>query len=159
MAPLDYPIGGSGQCIVIDSMVQEHFASHKQLSWWQSEAGGHLYARMEGNVIRVVRATGPQPGDLRRRFFFSFSKMRAQTEIDQQFLEGLEYVGDWHTHPEDKPTPSNIDIATMKSRFHLSEHRLQAFLFVIVGKKPFPEGLTVMLHDGEQCVVLPCLAI
>lgn len=154
MEPLVFPIGESGQHIIFDVRVLEHFASHRQLHWWQPEAGGHLYAHFEGNTIRIVRATGPKSGDLRSRFFFSFSKKRAQLEIDRNFVEGLEYVGDWHTHPEDIPTPSGIDLATMKSRFHSSKHRLLAFLFIIVGRAPSPEGLTVMLHNGNECVSL-----
>ncbi|RWE08122.1 MAG: hypothetical protein EOS23_24970 [Mesorhizobium sp.] len=33
-----------------------------------------------------------------------------QREIDQYFANGLEYVGDWHTHPGKVPTPSRDDI-------------------------------------------------
>lgn len=159
MTPLEFPIGQSGQHIIIDANVLEHFDNHRQLRWWQSEAGGHLYAQFEGNAIRLTRATGPQPSDLRSRFFFSFSKKRAQNEIDRHFAEGLEYVGDWHTHPEDKPTPSGIDLSTMKSRFHSSQHRLRAFLFIIVGRISFPEGLAVMLHDGKECISLAPLCL
>ncbi|RHK69967.1 hypothetical protein DW047_24685, partial [Phocaeicola vulgatus] len=31
------------------------------------------------------------------------------------------YLGEWHTHPEDNPQPSNIDVASIKNIYSTSK--------------------------------------
>lgn len=44
----------------------------------------------------------------------------------------MDYVGEWHTHPECNPTPSTID---MRGWTQASSTRKAPMLFVIVGTK------------------------
>lgn len=152
---LSYPIGRSDEVIHFEPTVLDHFARHRQLRFWHHEAGGQLFARIDGQRIVVSEATAPRPTDRRGRFFFEPDRAGEQAEIDVMFTRGLHYVGDWHTHPERSPTPSGRDHATMSSRVRLSRHRLAGFVFVIVGQLPPPEGLTVVVHDGASGYVLP----
>ena len=147
-----YPVGASGDVIQFEPGVLDNFNRHRQLHFWHREAGGQLFARIEGPRIIVYLATGPKSEDKRGRTFFEPDRRSEQAEIDAMFARDLHYIGDWHTHPEPLPMPSRRDHATMSSRVRLSRHRLAGFVFVIVGQIPPPGGLTVkymLLLKGE----------
>lgn len=146
---LHYPIGTSGELIHFETPVLEHFARHRQLRFWHKEAGGQLFARIDGQHIFLCEATGPTPSDRRGRTFYEPDRKSEQAEIDAMYARGLHYIGDWHSHPERSPSPSDRDHLTMGSRVRLSRHRLVGFVFVIVGQLPPPVGLTVIVHDGK----------
>lgn len=141
-------IGLSGQTLFISDAVLNHFASHRQTRFWYSEAGGLLFARIVGNKIMIEEVTGPRKTDRRSRFSYQGDRRAEQREIDDRFARGLEYVGDWHTHPERYPRPSSTDDRAMISRVRGSEHQLKAIAFLIIGTAPFPEGIAMAVHDG-----------
>lgn len=145
---LTYEIGTSGQTLRFSAAVLDHFHAYRQISPNSREAGGHLFARVEGSLLEVVHASGPEPWDLRSRLLFAFRKRTAQQIINARFAMGEHYLGDWHTHPEDVPHPSGTDHATMASRFKSSDHGLRSMVFCIVGRRAFPEGLAVLVHNG-----------
>jgi integrative and conjugative element protein (TIGR02256 family) len=145
-----YPIGDSGQIIHLTAAVLDVFDAYRQKKWWQREAGGILFARIEGKDITIVEATSPRQQDKRSRFGFSISKEKAQDEICAKHDAGIHYVGEWHTHPEPEPTPSRRDEATMSSRVKESIHQLNGFVFAIVGQGVFPVAITLMIHDGSS---------
>ncbi|AMX97866.1 hypothetical protein A4R28_32260 (plasmid) [Mesorhizobium ciceri] len=122
------------------------FDGYRQTGWFSREAGGQLFADIEGDVWRVLAATGPRPADRRGRFHFWPDRKAEQKEIDQHFATGLEYVGDWHTHPEKAPTPSHDDIASIESVVRNSTFYTSGLLLCIVGLAPFPDGLHVSFH-------------
>src|SRR5689334_6509783 len=106
---IEYPIGASGQILVLSTPVLDHFSQHRQLRWYQCEAGGQLFARLEEKRIIVTEATGPRRSDRRSRCSYEPDRTAEQREIDERFREGIHFVGDWHTHPEDLPQPSDRD--------------------------------------------------
>ncbi|RYD89338.1 MAG: hypothetical protein EOP61_31855 [Sphingomonadales bacterium] len=147
---LSYRIGSSGQTLHFTDDVLEHFAAHRQRHRWSAEAGGALFARIDGDDSAIVEASGPRKSDLRSRFSYRARMAVVQAEIDDRFAHGLHYIGDWHSHPERVPRASGIDESTMASRVRLSSHQLRGFVFAIVGTAAFPSGLTVLLHDGHK---------
>lgn len=151
---LHYPIGTSGELIHFETPVLEHFARHRQLRFWHKEAGGQLFARIDGQHIFLCEATGPRPNDRRGRTFYEPDRRSEQAEIDAMFARGLHYIGDWHSHPERSPSPSARDNLTMASRVRLSRHSLGGFIFVIVGQFSPPDGMAVVVHDGTRVHVL-----
>lgn len=148
------PIGESGETIVIADDVLQHFAAHRQLRFWQREAGGLLFARMSPGLISIEEATGPRLTDRRARRSYEGDRDREQFEIDERHPDGLHYVGDWHTHPERFPRPSNADGAAMSARVTGSTHQLRGLLFAIIGTAPLPDGLALFLHDGRDQLAL-----
>jgi integrative and conjugative element protein (TIGR02256 family) len=80
------------------------------------EAGGILLGRyLNGEGVVVDDATVPASGDLREpRAFHRLDEahtdraMEAWRESDGR----VHYVGEWHTHSEDDPVPSALDIAS-----------------------------------------------
>lgn len=154
-----YPISNSGQRIVFSDLVLEHFAKHRQVRWWQREAGGQLFARFDLPTITVVEATGPRLGDYRTRYQYRPDRKAEQQEIAERHARGLHFVGDWHTHPEDVPTPSDLDGESMREAFVRSAHTLNAFLLAIAGRLPPPEGLTLWVYDGSNRLLLSPLGL
>lgn len=135
-------------CLILSLTALAHMSSHRQLSPVAREAGGQLFALFIDDNINVVLATGPRTTDLRSRRFFHADRKAEQLEIEHMFKAGLHYVGDWHTHPENRPSPSATDVAAMKERFLLSKHQLRGIVMVIVGRETPPDGLYVGQHNG-----------
>lgn len=144
-----YPIGQSRQVLTLEQNVLDHFAKWRQSDPKMSEAGGQLFGVVQGQSVRLMRATGPRNSDRRGRFFFIADRFAERREISTLHKSGLHYLGDWHTHPEAFPAPSSTDLSSMADLFVRSKHDLNAFLMVIVGTADFPNGLHVSLHEAN----------
>lgn len=144
----------AGQTLEFTPAVLTVFQNFRQRHVWQLEAGGQLFAEMTAAGPRVVMASTPKRADRRSRFGFVPHRPTEQREIESHFQSGLQYVGDWHTHPEDSPRPSGTDVANINECFRQSRHDLAGFVLTIVGRLPVPEGLYVGLADGERLTAL-----
>ena len=144
-----YPIGESGQVLTLEQNVLDHFATWRQSDPKMPEAGGQLFGVVQGQSVKLMRATGPRNSDRRGRFFFIADRFAEHREISTLHKSGLHYLGDWHTHPETFPAPSGTDLSSMADLFVRSKHDLNAFLMVIVGTAEFPGGLHVSLHEAK----------
>ena len=151
---ITFPIGTSGQKLAFADNVLARFRRYQQMRWWHREAGGQLFARVRDGWIEVAEATGPRRTDRRSRTSYEPDPRAEQREIDERFPLGLHFVGDWHTHPEDRPSPSLIDTRSTAEGVRRSFHSLHAFVMVIVGRGVFPEALHVSVHDGEALYLL-----
>lgn len=148
------PYEGGG-LLTFEPDVLETLSQNRQRRRWSAEACGQLFARFEGSDVIISEATGPRPSDRRGRYFCHPDRRIEQREIDEMFLEGLHYIGDWHTHPVGRPTPSGEDERNMVEILKSARHQLRGLLLVIVGLEPFPEGLWVGLHcPGKQPIAL-----
>ncbi|WP_189475716.1 Mov34/MPN/PAD-1 family protein [Halioglobus pacificus] len=127
--------------------VLDHLAKNRQLRVKDKEAGGQLFARLfrSNKHWLVEMATGPHRRDLRTRFGFRPNRKKEQQDIDAAFNDGLHFVGDWHTHPEPFPRPSNQDKHTMSDIFDKSDHQLRGFLMIILGNGDL-EDLWISIH-------------
>lgn len=151
---ISYPIGSSSQVLQFNENILAHFRRNQQSRFWHREAGGQLFAQIADGLISVVEATGPRSTDKRSRTNYVPDRWAEQREIDERFPWGLHFIGDWHTHPEDRPQPSPIDINSTGDGVRRSRHSLHGFVLVIVGRNDFPDGLFVAIHDGAQSHVL-----
>lgn len=135
--------------------VLSKFNQYSQQRCWQKEAGGQLFAEfINKNLIRVVYATGPNKTDHRSKFYFYPDRLREQQEINTLYNKGLHYVGDWHTHPQNTPSPSLIDKESINECVRESKHDLNGFILVVVGRTTFPKGLFVGFSDGFKILPL-----
>jgi integrative and conjugative element protein (TIGR02256 family) len=148
---IEYPLGLSGQVIVLTDGVLAHLAACRQVRRSHAEAGGQLFARFDDVKIVVEEATGPHATDRRTRTSFVPDRAAEQQEIVERHARGLHYVGDWHTHPDSVPEPSPRDLASMAECVAKSTHALNGFLLVIVGQADAPAGLHVSVHDNQGC--------
>ena len=81
------------------------------------EAGGILLGRVRGPHLQIIEATTPSPRDRRSRFSFERDEFHHHATAIRRWEESngiIRYVGEWHTHPQDHPTPSSIDLSEWK---------------------------------------------
>lgn len=103
----------------------------------KAEAGGVLLGRhiIDTSDIVVDRVTVPMPGDSGSRFRFFRARRRHQAAIDQAWRESegtSTYLGEWHTHPEECPTPSLINQFDWRRKLW-NDQFSEPIFFVIVG--------------------------
>lgn len=139
---------------MIQPTVLATFASNSQMRRNSAEAGGQLFARINGQDILLELATGPRRTDSRSRYFYQPDRRAEQKEINQLHREGLLFVGDWHTHPEPIPNPSQQDLVSIRDSVTKSTHHLKGFLLIIVGTATIPETLWVGLHNATESLRL-----
>lgn len=135
--------------INFDKEVIDLFEQHKQLAKNTPESGGQIFAHHSKGEVFVSRATGLRDGDRRERFLFWPNRRQERKEIKKMYSEGYHYIGDWHTHPEEIPTPSLVDIKNILECFQKSKHDLKFFVMVIVGTANFPDGIHVSINNHE----------
>lgn len=127
--------------------VLARLGTHRQLTSSAPEGGGQLFARFQQLDIHIEAATEPTPRDLRTRVSFVPNRWIEKRDIRRMHAAGLHYVGDWHTHPEPLPSPSQTDVVSMTDMFRTSRHNLAGFLMVIVGTVATPGGFFVGIVD------------
>ena len=147
--PLTYSLRQDFQKLTFEAQVLKHFQKFKQLLPEDLEAGGQLFATFKANEVSVKVATGPYKEDRRKKFSFWPIRKKSQQDISQLFDNGLHYIGDWHTHPQEIPIASSQDNFSMRDKYIKSQHELKTFVMVIVGQNSFPEGLWVSIHDKD----------
>lgn len=92
---------------------------YRQLNAEDAEAGGVLIARenREGNTLVIEYATEPMVEDQRNRYRF-YRKDQGHLDFYKKVYSENQgvyaYIGEWHTHPEQIPHYSIIDIKNWK---------------------------------------------
>jgi len=134
----------------VSDAVLSHWMKHRQSELIDCETGGQLFAEFSREAITIVLATGPRNLDKRRtRFSFVPCRWVETKEICENYKRGLHFVGDWHTHAEGCPQPSQVDLESMADCYRSSKHDLDAFVMAIVGTNKFPNGLWIGLHTAN----------
>lgn len=111
----------------------------RQLRDSAPEAGGIMLGRLIDGSLDVVvdQVVGPLPEDRRSRFTFFRPKKQAQQIVDQAWnsSRGTKiYLGEWHTHPEDVPSPSSQDVRNWKRICDSAVFEQESLLFLIAGR-------------------------
>lgn len=120
-----------------------------------AEAGGILLGTVHGKNMLVESATSPTPADKRKRF--SFERLVAghkEFALKRWTSTGgtVRYLGEWHTHPEDHPTPSLLDKSEwMRAARARKDERPS--LCVIVGRQTL--FVAMGYADGTLTVMEP----
>ncbi|WP_187274759.1 MULTISPECIES: Mov34/MPN/PAD-1 family protein [unclassified Methylobacterium] len=99
------------------------------------EAGGIFIGSHRGPHIEITACTTPLPSDVRRSNLFDRkdSGHQAAALAAWQSTSGTDtYVGEWHTHPVDDPTPSTRDLRTWQS---ILARDTDPAVFMIVGRR------------------------
>ncbi|MBL9170668.1 MAG: Mov34/MPN/PAD-1 family protein [Verrucomicrobiales bacterium] len=108
-----------------------------------------LLASIETNFVRIARATEPETQDKRTRLSFRPALGPQQRTIDREFSAGLHFIGEWHTHPEPCPVPSQVDVCSMNDCFRLSKHQLAGLVMIIIGTERSMKGLWISIHTDD----------
>lgn len=84
------------------------FRKHRQTRFFHREAGGQLFAILDGASIVVIEATPVLANRTIAQRSYVPNRKAEKEEIAEQQRRGHFFVGDWHTHPEviAKPSPT-----------------------------------------------------
>ena len=142
--PIDkYKINFSGETI---SILQE-FTQHKKK---QPEAGGIILGKSDGDEIDILKLSTPTELDKASRFNFERHRLSAQIVINYEFYNSsgkITYLGEWHTHPEDFPSPSGRDIKMIGQQLKGNKIHTNFLLLVIKGRR----GIYIGIYHKDQC--------
>lgn len=133
MPPLIFQVASPLALILIPEERARELARHAQVESGATEAGGTLSGLRRGPHFEITDVTGPQPDDMRARYGFirrARSHLRIILKLWRKSGHTVAYLGEWHTHPEAIPHPSNTDLAGWRSL--AAEHRAP-LIHVIVG--------------------------
>jgi integrative and conjugative element protein (TIGR02256 family) len=127
---------GGRRIVTIADEVMQNIQSFVAADWAPKEAGGIFLGCYRGPHVEVVACTVPLSKDKRSMFgFLRRDPGHSAAAIAAWKASGrtTTFVGEWHTHPEDNPTPSQVDRNTwldlMRSR------KSDPLIFLIAGRK------------------------
>lgn len=139
--------------ILFKEEVLQTFGKWSQKHSSSLEAGGILLGERYKLGLIVTFATQPQLTDNRQQNYFERSPLGHQeiANITYTKTSGKSiYVGEWHTHYEKRPTPSNLDLFEW---YNLSiQYPKLPLLTVIVGTDDLYVGVTSF---SKQSIFLP----
>lgn len=119
--------------LLFESSVLNFLDQYRQRTFNCLEAGGILIGYRRGSHFHVVEATAPGQLDIRDRCSFERTDPSHQRIAHQRWLESnhrLDYIGEWHTHPQHHAVPSSIDSQEWGK---LLNDTARPMLFVILG--------------------------
>ena len=130
----------NGGLVKVTSTVHVRWSTFKQNTPDAFEAGGVLLGRriLHTDDIIIDNVTSPMSVDRRQRTRFFRSTTGHQEHIAQTWLESdgaINYLGEWHTHPETTPRPSCVDKWDWKRLVRAAEYEGDELFFFIVGIK------------------------
>ncbi|EGR4214303.1 Mov34/MPN/PAD-1 family protein [Vibrio metoecus] len=131
-----------GNLVVINEEVIDDLLKFRQISSVDKEAGGVLIGERRGNHIVLCAISEPGLGDFRSRFRFERKGKHHQKFVDERFLSSggtQQYVGEWHTHPEDVPNPSDQD----KRSWYKNLSSIYPTTLIIIGREQLWVGKKV----------------
>ncbi len=139
---------GKNNVHIADS-VMDLISNFRQTKSTDNEAGGILIGQIKDNNIYILKASIPNKFDKPSRYNFECDKEIAQIIIEHEFYNSEKksiYFGEWHTHPQDIPIPSNIDKSMIYNQFRLNRLNEPFLILIIQGNS----DLYVGFYDGKK---------
>lgn len=135
--------------LCIDESVWDRFLKYQSADEFTVENGGILIGLLNpaNDEIIITDCTEPMNEDKRSRFHFFRSANMHQNVMDRLWKESdytKTYLGEWHTHDENVPNPSYLDIKGWK-RKNRKQHNSTHLFFVIIGRKEI--GVWTMINE------------
>ena len=119
--------------LLIDDAVVDLVMGNRQLKSTDTEAGGILLGLRRDDHLHVTGLTTPRPADKRSRTSFQRKDKFHQARALAAWRESggvVDYIGEWHSHPERHPLPSSIDTREWKS---ICQFQRKPMVFLIAG--------------------------
>lgn len=136
------------QFVYFSQSVLEIFKRHIQGAEG-TEAGGILLGHVRGKHLEVLEASEPTRQDRRLRYFFERMIHGHKSLAERRWQESnglVRYIGEWHTHPQEVPSPSSIDLGEWEILATGRTDR-RPLLAVIVGRQNLHVEL---MHAGGR---------
>lgn len=125
--------------VVISSEVTNTLLSYRQTNNSSPESAGVLIGERRGVHIILKTLSIPSCWDIRSRFMVDRVSLHHQKTVDDAFKKSngeWQYLGEWHTHPEDVPKPSIMDYTS----WHKNLKSELPLILIIVGRTHFWVG-------------------
>jgi integrative and conjugative element protein (TIGR02256 family) len=112
-----YVILHCGQCcfVLMAERVERAMSAFVTENEITLEAGGILIGSYRGPHIEISDCTTPLSGDIRKPYLFDRRDPGHQAAALRAWRASgktATFIGEWHTHPQDDPAPSGIDLRT-----------------------------------------------
>ncbi len=123
----------AGAWIMVEGSVLTVIARYRQKHATTPESGGILTGLRRGDHLHITDLTCPGPDDRCERLAFHRSQRFHQQSAQQRWQRSqgvVDYMGEWHTHPQHKPVPSSTDQREWRA---LLRHYEQPLAFLIAG--------------------------
>jgi len=130
--------------------------SFRQVKMKSPESGGILLGQMKNSDMYLLRVSIPNPKDSFHRTGFTRNREVAQIIINHEFFNSGKktiYLGEWHTHPEDNPSPSFQDTKMIKDQFKKNNLNEEFVILTIVGNANLFVG--VLDNKGFHDLTIP----
>lgn len=125
--------------VVIEPHVLAIINRWRQHELGQSEACGILLGERRGDngsYIRITHLTEPYATDQRSRMYYQRNLMGHQQFLDalhRQSNGEIQYLGEWHTHPQQRAIPSTTDYLEWAKTSNLARFCKSQRVFLIAG--------------------------
>ena len=109
----EWIVSSNAIMMVMSESVALTFDKYAQNNFFKTEVGGILLGKRRHGHFEIVQVTTPTKFDKRtRNHWIRSDKIHADIakKAWQDSAGEISYLGEWHTHPENNPTPSVIDI-------------------------------------------------
>lgn len=124
--------------LILSPEVLKILDKHIQRKLYDPESGGIILGKIVSNNIQVDRLSVPTELDKCSRLNFERHRLSAQIIINYEYANSygqVSYLGEWHTHPEDHPSPSGTDIKMIKQQFTQNKINTDFLILLIQGRK------------------------
>lgn len=122
---------------------------YKDKKPWEKESGGILLGQIVKNKIFIKRMSLPSKFDKATKTSFFRNKDVAQVIVDFEFINSNKktiYLGEWHTHHENFPTPSKVDFKMIGEQFKKNVINTNELIMMIIGSK----NIYIGLYNGSS---------
>lgn len=130
---------GSGQIIDITPNVIENVLPYLQKTKTDDEACGYVVGYKNNSTHNITLNSTSLPGaeDYRTRIFCKLKDVAHKIFLKRQESEKNYYMGTWHTHPQNIPIPSLIDIKEWEDTLKSDKTGCEYAFFLIFGVDEF----------------------
>lgn len=144
-----------GGLVLVERGVLSAINPFRQRSPKAPEAGGILIGYRRADHLHIVEATVPGPADTGTRVSFRRDDLGHQRRASARWQDShgyLDYLGEWHTHPEMSPSPSGTDLRAWQEV--VARRPTEVFVFAILG---IESGMWIGCGRGQHLDLRACL--
>lgn len=137
----------NGKTVDILADVFSQISRWLQVNQNDPESGGYIlgYRHIDTDNISLEYVTCPQPLDIRSRTSFRMRDPKHKIFLLRGKISKSYYMGLWHTHPQERPTPSGTDWEDWNDTLRMDRTACNYIFFIIAGTNE----LRVWAGDSE----------
>lgn len=118
----------------------------------RKETGGILIGHYKQNqsLAMITEFTSSPPDSKKSYTWFTRGTQGLKELLNDNWVKGRYYIGEWHFHPYASPTPSRQDINEMKTIAKSKAYNCPEPILLIIGGSPVHFTWRVFVSLGEN---------